>query len=206
VAALDAFVNAPGSGGFYGTGNTTTSNSIGEGATSDFLDGDNSMRDGLDRGTGANYATLLGATPFPNLTKDLTDDHPISFEMQSAANGDPQFDDVTVFTDAGNVTLIARTGKLSPADRRDAIRLYPPSGGSDNTAVAANRQGWVECASCHNPHAPRPLFLRLPNHSSAIEKGGGTTLATTVGGGPGVTVIADNPNVGSAVCISCHEK
>lgn len=206
VIALDAFINAPGSGGFRGLDNATTTNAIAEGATSDFLDVDNSMSDtSRDTTGGKNYEAMTGAKPFPNLTRDLRDDHPISMPLQ-ATGGDPQFDDVSVTTVVGNVVLIARTNKLSPADRRDALRLYPPSGGSALDVTNGYRVNWVECASCHNPHAPRPEFLRLPNHTSSIEKGGGTTTATAVGGGSGSLKIADDPNVGSAICISCHEK
>ena len=148
---------------------------------------------------------LGGASPFPNLGQALADDHPISFVMQqTGVDQDPQFDDVDVFTTAGNVLLIARSGTLSPVDRRDAIRLYGDNGSA--TPPTNIQNGWVECASCHNPHAPRPLFLRLPNHTSALPKGGGTVTVGDVIGGGDTTRIADDPNAGSVICTSCHEK
>ncbi|MBI3609372.1 MAG: hypothetical protein HY204_01555 [Nitrospirae bacterium] len=209
VAALDAFINGGGSGKFFGKTNTTSTGAITKPAGSAFLDLDLSMEGAAlgtpDRtDTGPNYGTILGgAIPFPNLTKDLSDDHPISFPMPA---GDPQFSDVllsgALVTD-GLIQKIGRTGALPPQDRRDALRLYPASGGSTTVGT------WVECASCHNPHAPRPLFLRLPTTTAVpggIEKGGGTTTVGTVLGIIDSTKIADNPNAGSAVCLSCHEK
>ena len=201
VAAMDAFVNAPGSGGFLGKTNIVTGNAIAEGLTSDFLDADNSMNDlAGDRGSGPNYEPLTGATPFPNLTKDLSDDHPISFEIPTAT--DPQFAGLSI-GQVGNVGIITGNGLLSPGDTRDSLRTYPASGGS--TWVSP---GWIECASCHNPHTPRPLFLRLPNAPVSIATSGGgvTTVDDVIGTTTIPTLIADDPNAGSALCISCHDK
>jgi len=196
-AALDAFVNGPGSGRFYTLGNTATTNTIGPG-TGSFVDASNSMSE-TDRGTEANYAALSGGAPFPNLTTNLSDDHPISFAMPAT---DPQFDDALAnLTADGNINLVGRTGLSGPVDKRDAIRLYPVAGAASPAGT------WVECASCHNPHAPRPLMLRLPLSSSGpIEKGGDTTTVGDVLGISNSTLIADDPNAGSAVCLSCHEK
>jgi hypothetical protein len=204
---LDALINMPGSGGFKGL-TPASSGLIGEGATSDFLGTGNVMSGTTrDTGGGKNYAAMTGAAPFPNLTQNLSDDHPISFAFQALVNPDPQFDDVTV-TDSGSVSLIGNTatGKTNaPVDRRDRLRLYPANGLNDNGA--GSKQDWVECASCHNPHAPRPLFLRLPLGATAYAvKGGGTLTVSQVVGSGGSGLIADDPNAGSAVCISCHEK
>jgi len=203
--ALDALINMPGSGGFR-TLTPTSAGLIGGGTA--FLTGGttaNAMSANA-RGAEKNYETLSGGTPFPNLTQNLSDDHPISFEMQATVNPDPQFDDVSVAS--GLISNIA-TGKLfAPADRRDRLRLYPATGASVSISTVNNKQGWVECASCHNPHAPRPLFLRLPLGATAYTaKGGGTlTVGDVLGTGPGGGLIADDPNAGSAICLSCHEK
>jgi len=201
ASSLDAQINGPGSGGFFNGARNTNQLSN----PSAFLNATMQMNGATRTDTGPNYGTIVGgAAPFPNLTTNLSDDHPISFPMETASSVDPQFNDVTNFTAAGKVMLIARAGDVSPADRRDAIRLYPATGG---TVAPTNRtDGWVECASCHNPHAPRPLFLRLPNTTTQLAKGGGTTTVGTVLGITDPTLIADNPNAGSAVCISCHEK
>ncbi len=204
--ALDALINMPGSGGFR-TLTPTSAGLIGSGSGSGFL-GTGNVMSADARGVGTNYETLSGGTPFPNLTQNLSDDHPVSFAM---GTGDPQFDDITTGTAAGNVLLIARNAisMVSPIDRRDAIRLYPASGGS---TAPTRADGWVECASCHNPHAPRPLFLRLPNYTSNYGvKGGGAVTVGTVLTAQGTAnsdarLIADDPNAGSAICLSCHEK
>jgi hypothetical protein len=207
TTALDAYINGPGSGGYRGL-TPSSAGSIQDGVTSDFLTAGNLMS-GTTRGPGGekNYQAMTGAAPFPNLTVKLSDDHPISFPMQTLGSIDPQFDDVTV-SDAGSVSLIANTaaGKTNtPTDRRDRLRLYPPSGGTVNLVT---KQDWVECASCHNPHAPRPLFLRLPLSATAYTtKGGGAlTVNEVLGAAAGGGLIADDPNAGSAVCLSCHEK
>jgi len=213
VAAMDALINSPGSGGFRAqvVGLGTSAGLLSKPGTSAFLDTDLSMGNGIRSDSGTNYTAFsTGAAPFPNLTEDLSDDHPISFPMDST-NPDPQFADVGV-TSVGNIGLIARTGQGAPSDRRDQLRLYPVNGVT--AAVTTRSNGWVECASCHNPHAPRPLFLRLPNGPSYSVKGGGAVSENDVivaqggtGGGTGSGfLIADNPNAGSAVCISCHEK
>jgi hypothetical protein len=197
TVALDALRNAPGSGGFRSDG--SRANLVG---AAGLIDGAGVMK-GTDRGTETNYATLTGGTPFPNLTQDLSDDHPISFAMPST---DPQFDDALAsLSSQGNLNLVGRAGLNIPTDKRDAIRLYPPNGAATGSAATSK---WVECASCHNPHAPRPLFLRLPLSAVAYTaKGGGTlTVGDVLNGSPSGGLIADDPNAGSAVCLSCHEK
>jgi len=106
------------------------------------------------------------------------------------------------------VTFLSKTNVLNN-DIRDQIRAYP-------TVVGGQ---YVECASCHNPHTPRPLFLRLPSvvqsdgvSGFALPSGGGTTTwgaaqglgATQAGFSP--SYVSNNPNFQSAICLSCHEK
>ena len=200
--AVDALINAPGSGGFRSINLVAgTSTSIGLiDAVGSFLDTENRMNAGLRTDTGTNYVEFSGgASPFPNLTKDLEDDHPISFEYPTVGE-DPQFvTQPTTF--AGNVKLVAGNNQTQPLDERDVIRTYPPNG--DNTFTSG--QGWVECASCHNPHAARPLFLRLPNLSGTAANNTSTTIAA-VTGVSGTTLLMDDPNVGSAICLTCHDK
>jgi hypothetical protein len=211
TVALDALINGPGSGQFF-AGNRATpgaSSSLGLLAsvgTSDFLDSDasNQMEDTVRSDTGANYETIVGgANPFPNLTQDLSDDHPISFQMP-ISSADPQFNasktlDTNPTTNQGIVRI---TRGYSYDDKRDAIRLYPPSGG---TTITSADSGWVECASCHNPHTPRPLFLRLPSPPDVGGTVSSTTAIPATYGGTGEEW-GDDPNAGSAVCLTCHEK
>ena len=198
--ALDALVNAPKSGGFR-SANLIASTSVsiglitGPGGSSAFLESDNSMSEGTRTDTGTNYQQITGgAQPFPNLTTDLRDDHPISFEFPNGvgATTDPQFTDRTINNAGGNVGFISSPGLEMPTDKRDRIRMYPPQGANDWTSGP----GWVECASCHNPHAPRPLVLRMPNQPTAI-----VITDTAI-----YKDFSDWPNQGSAVCLTCHDK
>jgi hypothetical protein len=199
--ALDALINVGGSGLFFGY-TPPSSDTVNPEGVNDLIDGGGSMVDALRTDTGPNYGAILtGALPFPNLGVDLTDDHPISIPLQNLASLDPQFDAATA-TDDGNITRITRA-PATVSDKRDAVRLYPPLGGNVN---GGDKQDYVECASCHNPHAPRPLFLRLP---ASVDTGVGITSATLVPaswGGLGTLRWSENPNQGSAVCLTCHEK
>ncbi|MFQ5508246.1 MAG: hypothetical protein ACE5FN_02790 [Leptospirillia bacterium] len=155
---------------------------------------------------GTDVSGTFGMAPFPNLTTVLSDDHPIS--MQIPAN-DPQFAEITAnFLNSNadgvsGVSYLSRTGTHN-TDVRDRLRAYP-TGGSGTQ--------YVECASCHNPHTPRPLFLRLPNATNSagtitpLDSGGGITAWSAITGNTGdSTYVSNNPNFQSAICLSCHEK
>ncbi len=204
--ALDSLINMSGSGGFRpanltAPGGTTNMVTNGGGA---FLNGSNQMSGVTRTDTGPNYGTILGgAAPFPNLTTNLSDDHPISMEMPAT---DPQFTPAltnsTPDPAGSGLTFITRTGTLN-IDKRDRIRGYP--GVIRNAGAGV----FIECASCHNPHAPRPLFLRLPSRydvATALLSGGGATTVGSMIGNADTTLIADDPNAGSLVCLSCHQK
>jgi hypothetical protein len=203
TVALDALINGPKSGRFFSanlasTGGLGTSLDLVANGGGNFLNADHSMEEGTRTDTGSNYSTITGAAePFPNLTQDLSDDHPISMQMPTT-DIDPQFNATRV--PDGEITKLERAG--SYADKRDAIRLYPPSGGTTMGAA----EGWVECASCHNPHAPRPLVLRLPSSPTGVMPAGGTNIIPATWGGDGTELWGDNPNSGSAVCLTCHDK
>jgi hypothetical protein len=197
--AVDALINMSGSGGFK-TYTPATADFLGATA---LIDAGGTMTEVNRSDTGPNYGTITGGgQPFPNLTTDLSDDHPISMEIPS---GDPQFDSLLAnspVADSSGLRLLTRTGTVN-ADKRDSLRSYP---GAARTAGAGF---YIECASCHNPHTPRPLFLRLPSRydsALALVSGGGTTTEAQMGAGSGTGRIADNPNAGSLICISCHQK
>lgn len=240
---IDSLINAPGSGGFLAankTGNQDSDISLGfhTGATLG-VDADGSMNDADrpsctpgDPGAGGtcfhsplgpqtndeffvgfpvDFAGTYGMAPFPNLGTNLSDDHPISMQIPDGTQGttaDPQFTLIAGnFTnskpDGTGVTWLSKTGQLN-VDPRDRVRAYP-SGGPDTE--------FVECASCHNPHTPRPLFLRLPNVADPggsgipLDSGGATTAWSAATGDAGDTsYISNNPNFQSAICLSCHEK
>lgn len=205
--ALDSLINMPGSGGFRPANLTppgNTADMIAPVGGSAFLNGLNQMNGGIRTDTGANYEVILGgAAPFPNLTTDLSDDHPISMQIP---NTDPQFNELLANSppaDASGLRILTRNPGSVNSDKRDSLRSYP---GVDRTPGSGY---YIECATCHNPHTPRPLFLRLPSrYDSAmiLPSGGGTVTVSQMGGGASAALIADEPNAGSLICISCHQK
>jgi hypothetical protein len=213
TVALDSLINVSGSGQYFPANTTAPGGSVGilSQATA-FLDGDISMADATRTDTGANYQLLTGgAAPFPNLTTNLTDDHPISIAIpDSGCNtltgpGDPQFTELCTNSPSQNAVnglrLLSRNSGSVPQDKRDALRSYPAPGTTTGQ--------FIECASCHNPHAPRPLFLRLPSLYDAaivVPSGGDVLTVNDFLGNSDTTLIADNPNAGSLVCLSCHQK
>jgi hypothetical protein len=244
---IDSLINAPGSGGFLSAnknGNQDSDVSLGfhTGATNG-VDSDGSMSE-ADRpdctpgaagncfqsplgpqtnaeffaGFPVGFSGTWGMAPFPNLGTNLSDDHPISMQIPDGTEG--TLEDLQFAGIAGNflnskpgdgtgVTWLTRTGELN-IDVRDRLRAYPSGG--PNTE-------FVECASCHNPHTPRPLFLRLPNLVVSNQPATAGQLAPGVAGaaqplasggataawGDG-TYVSNNPNYQSAICLSCHEK
>jgi hypothetical protein len=233
--ALDSLINGPGSGGFIpanlGTGrgpgvSSPTINFLGGGsvdAGSTFAEG---LRDSTDleptpespfsgglhdliHGPGAGRE---GAQPFPNLGTDLRDDHPIGMEIPCTT--DAQFGEICEGlttakldggTDGTSVAFISRTGSQQPTiwplEKRDRLRAYP----------STERPGryFIECASCHNPHAPRVSFLRLPSGvpglvATNLSPADSLPAAFLLAGGNNIW--GQRPNTGSAICISCHEK
>ena len=205
--AVDALVNAGGSGGFRGLTPASANLVDAQGATTLIDSATGQMMAGSRSTAGeANYDPITGGTgaePFPNLTINLSDDHPISMPMcvgVSSPCPDPQFDTTTP-TDDGSITRLRRGAVAdAPTDKRDSIRLYGPMGANANNG---DRTDFVECASCHNPHAPRPLFLRLPSAIGVVATNSNTAIPAAWGGGG---VWGDNPNKGSAICLSCHQK
>ena len=152
-------------------------------------------------------AGVEGAQPFPNLGQDLRDDHPIGMEIPCLT--DAQFseicDSLTTFkldggTDGTSVAFISRTSPLQPAvwplEKRDRLRAYP--------STEQPGRYFIECASCHNPHAPRVSFLRLPSGVPGLVT---TNLSPSDSlGNPTGRIWAQQPNAGSAICLSCHSK
>jgi len=217
--ALDSLINMPGSGGFRPANLTPpggTTNLIGVAAGSQFVSpGTNTMNNAIRSDNGPNYGAIQGgAAPFPNLTTNLSDDHPISMQIPSNGNCaagppaigcDPQFDQLITNSppaDLSGLRLLTRNPGSINADKRDSLRSYP---GVTRTPGAGF---YIECASCHNPHTPRPMFLRLPSRydsAMSLASGGGLTTEAQMGVGTG-GLIADDPNAGSLVCLSCHQK
>jgi hypothetical protein len=231
--AFDSLINGPGSGGFipfnrgigrgpgvssptidfYGGGLVDSGSSFSEGprdtndveptAASPFSGG---LHD-LVHGPGAG---IEGAQPFPNLGLNLTDDHPVGMEIPCLT--DAQFseicDNLTTFkldggTDGTSVAFISRTSAQQPLywpiEKRDRLRVYP------STEIPG--QYYVECASCHNPHAPRVSFLRLPSGvPGLVDKDLSPSDPLPQGTAAVNPIWGQYPNTGSAICLSCHAK
>jgi cytochrome c553 len=207
--ALDALINAPGSGGFV-LGNRdgslissdpNISFSGGGVDLSSMREGNRPASTGTDPYLGGlnNFVSdgnaTFGMEPFPNLTQDLRDDHPISMRMP-AATVDPQFADALTnsTTTSANIRPVKRANTVLPTDKRDQIRLYNTDSNLD----------WVECASCHNPHTPRTTFLRLP--SIAGGAGDGEVSPAYGTGATNPRTLNHEPNQGSLICLTCHQK
>ncbi len=250
--AFDALINLQGSGGLQALnlnvigvsgsvlpGQHALADTLFGAMTGEAVDGDHSFEiairgnaTGLGPFAGSLYLndTLdasggLGAAPFPNLTVDLQDDHPISFEIPctTTLDGcDPQFAEMVAgsVVDANSRLLYLTRNTpdagagIFPADKRDRLRAYASEGVSVTTTDGATN-AYIECASCHNPHTPRTLFLRLPSNVAStgafseilapLVSGGGSANATAAGITSG-TFWSHAPNQASAICISCHQK
>ncbi len=214
--ALDALINAPGSGGFNAANRGALSGvspgvSVGMTFTGNGVDADHSLKEGnRPDGQGGFLGGLNnfvggpgGMEPFPNLTRDLRDDHPISMRMPAA---DLQFKDALDNSPPpdGNIRAVRRLGATYSTDKRDRIRLYN-SGNVTTSGGSAVSVDWVECASCHNPHTPRTTFLRLPslpNDLTVTDPTGGEVTPIALAGGD----LNHVPNQGSLICLTCHQK
>ena len=217
--AFDALINAPGSGG-YNPANKVSQTGTNPGAHIDTMtfngpgvDSDKSMKEGDRpaqgpsndpergyRGGRNDFVFDQGGTggmePFPNLGRDLRNDHPISIKMPQGAV-DPQFNDARSNSTRviGGIRPVQRLGYALPIDKRDQVRLYSTDGDPE--------VDWVECASCHNPHTPRTTFLRLPATPPGL---------VAPGNGDGVMPVSTSrdlnhePNQGSLICLTCHQK
>ncbi len=231
--AIDALINAPGSGGFR-VENRAVWGSVSIDLiafTGPLVDGNSSLAEGERNATEGNTVTGVAGSPFlggihdtvtdgvtsegaeyfPNLGINLGDDHPIG--MQVPATGfnadtggmlDPQF------------SLIGANSTLAGGSNGSSVKFITKNGQIPydkrdriRAYPSTGRAGayYVECASCHNPHTPRVSFLRLPSG-----QGVGIMPSTPI---PNTWSQKDydaglnwaqRPNSGSAVCLSCHQK
>ncbi|MEW6324900.1 MAG: hypothetical protein AB1515_05890 [Nitrospirota bacterium] len=234
--AFDALINLQGSGGYQaanetqgaGPGDTTVSTLLfgafgAEGSTVSGRTFNEAPRSTAAAGNpfgGSLFSndTLFGSgtEPFPNLTQDLRDDHPISFRIPDDTGADPdlQFSELkySSVADANSKILYLRRNAVYPVDKRDRLRAYTSAGGTVTSGQVTN--AYIECASCHNPHTPRTLFLRLPSgvldtgafgtSGTGLPSGGNVSAALAVSTNP--TWWSHAPNQASAICVSCHQK
>jgi predicted CXXCH cytochrome family protein len=190
--ALDAMLNAPGSGNNWppggGTGTTMTGGDI---AT----DGSGSLADGIVQ----------------NLGTDLSNDHPISMQYAGggitttniATTNDPDFTNssgrtVSLPSGTGGYPVQLMQGTIGGDANRPVwwIERFGESlrdGERDRTDVifysrtlpgGTDVEPFVECGSCHDPHnVDNPTFLRVSNG-----------------------FLNDNTQAASGLCLTCHDK
>jgi len=192
--AIDALLNAPGSGNYTAPGGTPP-------ALGGFV-GDDQTGGQLKGGIVQNLGT------------DLSNDHPVS--MQYGGGGitigapvGPTIDvdfrvpanetlgtGATVWYIPGEITATdidatqyvnSKSLNAAGRDRLDVI-LYTRNEGT----VAGGPQPFVECGSCHDPHnVDNPTFLRISNTDPVTA---GFEDFVNGNGGP------------SALCLTCHDK
>lgn len=205
--AIDNIINAPGSGGYDATGGGVN------GLTWSWAGGDGTLdTDGTFTGSvddnGANIWEI---------GTDLTNDHPVSMQYGGggysvgALNGG-KFGGVTRDEDFATAVPIGTAGRWyvdngsagtqGSFDKWD-FKLYTrdTTGFADNpnngAAFAGEKEPFVECGSCHDPHFETTTFLRMP---------GTTDLTTDLTGGTTGVPAAEQSNMGSRVCLTCHTK
>ena len=159
AAAINVVINAPGSGSVAMTG-TWTGGSGGVNGTGNMV------------GT----TTLLG--------KNLQNDHPIGipfaggmlagnatpFTAGTIAAGsmrDPDFKALSWANQNGMNVWWVETG--TAGRQKTDLPLYTRTGSPSSGGTLAGDQGFVECASCHDPHTNvNPTFLRVSNAGSGL--------------------------------------
>ena len=171
--AMDNIINAPGSGGYDATGGGTN---------------------GLGYVWTGSVATdgLMSAATVANLTKDLSNDHPIGIQYcgggltatagavtGTCVDGDFNRTGVRTATINTNQVFWVETGTSDNVKTRTDLPLY-------TRAFTAGSGPSVECGSCHDPHVAEGQVG--PNSQTA----GATFLRIS--------------NASSAVCTTCHVK
>lgn len=155
--AMDTVLNAPGSGGYNAAGAR--------------MAGITWSGTRVDTATGR----LLG-TVVSNLGTDLSNDHPIGIPYgggpgaTAGSTKDPDFRAISSGTIGGATRYWVDTPGFGTAGQRDKtdMVLYARTDGG-----ALTNTGYVECATCHDPHvdtAPtgQGMFLRIANAASAV--------------------------------------
>jgi predicted CXXCH cytochrome family protein len=189
---MNVQINTPGSG-------TTGSLSL----TGASTDGTMNLTTGVMQSSNGN---LPGKGEFPRLGTDLMNDHPVSMQYGGGGVKAGSTGNVTVDPDfaqpSGSTTPAARSGTTvgQVGERvlgsgkhvwwvetgaaagggsgydKYDLNLYTRNDNSGGVNVGVD-QPFVECASCHDPHSNNTTFLRR-----------------------------NDTNIGSATCLTCHNK
>lgn len=158
--AMDTMINKPGSGGYNAGGSTLG-------------------------GTWSGARQAAGKlTGIANLTKTLTDDHPVGIQYcgggistgsaDNAAATDGTCRDKDFITPANGLIGGVRAwwvdtsvGTTNTREKTDMI-LYARAPTLTGDTQTGKWQPFVECASCHDPHSSNTTFLRIENTQSAV--------------------------------------
>lgn len=200
--AIDNIINAPGSGGYNATGGGQNG-LLWTWSTDGSLDVEGRFQNSVDGG-GANIWEI---------GTDLTNDHPVSMQYagggysvttQTLAQGATVDQDFAVATPIGTAGRWyvdnPVEGTSGSFDKWD-FKLYTRdttgfANNPNNGAVfAGEKEPFVECGSCHDPHFETTTFLRMSGTVNLT-----TSLSSTVA--PAGT----QSNTGSRVCLTCHTK
>ncbi len=134
----------------------------------------------------------MTGTPIPNLSEDLSNDHPVSMQyggggasdadgdgVFAGTLGDPDFNDPVKATINGQaIWWVDSGGGTAETREKTDMLLYTRS---DAIGGGGTVEPFVECGSCHDPH----------NSDTA----GGTQVS-----------FLRTSNAASAVCTACHTK
>lgn len=140
----------------------------------------NAPRPGWSDGTwsGANQTGgALAAGIISNLGADLRNDHPVGVQYggggitAASPNAPPRNPDFRAPQSAVlneiRVWWVGTGAEGAVTRRKTDLILYTRTR-SDGYAGQVDAEPFVECASCHDPHTDRSLFLRISNSNSAL--------------------------------------
>lgn len=138
-----------------------------------------------EAGTGSVDTTtgIFKSNAIANIGGELKNDHPIGIQYAGGPTGampsaesaytntmfnDPAFKDTKSALLNGNpVWWVDTTGGTTGRDKTD-MQLYARTDAVSGSTTLSGTQPFVECASCHDPHTNKPLFLRIENTGSAV--------------------------------------
>jgi predicted CXXCH cytochrome family protein len=187
--AVDSVINMPGSGGYNAAQATSQNdgfldawrNSSGTQAT---------VHAGLDavnegdgclacHSTKAGKITGANATDFTvfSLGTDLRNDHPVGVQYggggitassPSALTHNPDFRaPQSAVLNETRVWWVGTGARAGGTRQKTDLMLYTRTS-TDGYTSQTDAEPFVECASCHDPHTDKALFLRISNAGSAL--------------------------------------
>ncbi len=216
--AIDNIINAPGSGGYDSTGGGATGLGWAWSSVDNSLDANGAFQGTVD---------VTGGKNIWQIGTDLTNDHPVSMQYAGGGysvnnlNGnafvtgttsvtrDADFNLATPIGTAGrwyvdNTAMNGNGESVTGAFDKWDFKLYTRDTSTgmrtslNGAAFAKEKEPFVECGSCHDPHFETTTFLRMTGETDL------TTNINTAGGT--LSLGSAQSNVGSRVCLTCHAK